>query len=172
MDSPLPGRVYDARTLAAGGTNADDISDALRDIGVVTYKENTSPMWHREEQVREQNPDLVISHLTCLYDVRVAKGDRETEVFLFDVAEKRLTSFFGYLGAMNQRTRFLIYSRGRFVSKETEAAWLGDVVARFPRLKGRLFLMSVPGGPSNATFRDQATAELLRTRVREILMLP
>ena len=30
MDSPLRGRVYDARTLAAGGTNADDISDALR----------------------------------------------------------------------------------------------------------------------------------------------
>ena len=171
MDSPLPGRVYDARTLGAGGTNADDISDALRDLGVVTYKENTSPMWHREEQVRGQNPDLIISHLSCLYDVRVAKGDRETEVYLFDVAEKRLTLFFGYLGATNPRTRFLIYSRGRFVSKDAEAAWVEDIVARFPRLKGRLFAMLVPGG-SNATFREQATAELLRTRVREILALP
>ena len=171
MDSPLPGRVYDARTLGAGGTNADDISDALRDLAVVTHKENTSPMWHREEQVRGQNPDLIISHLSCLYDVRVAKGDRETEVYLFDVAEKRLTLFFGYLGATNPRTRFLIYSRGRFVSKDAEAAWVEDIVARFPRLKGRLFAMLVPGS-SNATFREQATAELLRTRVREILALP
>ena len=171
MDSPLPGRVYDARTLAAGGTNADDISDTLRDLGVVTYKENTSPMWHREEQVRGQNPDLIISHLSCLYDVRVAKGDRETEAYLFDLAEKRLTLFFGYLGATNPRTRFLIYSRGRFVSKDAEAVWVEDIVARFPRLKGRLFAMLVPGS-SNATFREQATAELLRTRVREILALP
>jgi hypothetical protein len=73
---------------------------------------------------------------------------------------------------MNQRTRFLIYSRGRFPSKETEEAWLGDVVARFPRLKNRLFVMSIPGGGANATFRDQPTAELLRTRVRRILALP
>jgi hypothetical protein len=38
-------------------------------------------------------------------------------------------------------------------------------------LKGRLFVMRVPGSES-ATFRDPATAELLRTRVREILGLP
>jgi hypothetical protein len=25
-------------------------------------------------------------------------------------------------------------------TKETEEEWLGDVIARFPRLKGRLFL--------------------------------
>ncbi len=76
MDSPLPGRVYDPRTLAAGGTNADDVSDALRDLPVLTFKENTSPIWHREEQVREQNPDLVVSHLSCLLDARVAAGQR------------------------------------------------------------------------------------------------
>ena len=171
MDSPLVGRVYDPRTLAAGGTNADDISDALRDLGVVTHKENTSPFWHREEQVREQNPDLIISHLSCLYDVRAGKGDPETERHLFDIAEKRLTSVFGYLGAVNARTRFLVYSRGRFTSQEAETTWANDVVARFPQLKGRLFAMIVPGS-SNATFRDPATAELLRARVRKILALP
>jgi serine/threonine protein kinase len=171
MDSPLVGRVYDPRTLAAGGTNADDISDALRDLGVVTHKENTSPFWHREEQVREQNPDLIISHLSCLYDVRAGKGDPETERHLFDIAEKRLTSVFGYLGAVNARTRFLVYSRGRFTSQEAETTWANDVVARFPQLKGRLFAMIVPGS-SNATFRDPATAELLRARVRKIVALP
>ena len=80
-------------------------------------------------------------------------------------------SFFGYLGAMNPRTRFLVYSRGRFTTQEVETKWTGDVVARFPRLKGRLFAMLVPGS-SNATFRDPATAELLRAQVRKILALP
>ena len=169
MDSPLPGRVYDPRTLAAGGTNADDISDALRELGVVTHKENTSPIWHREEQVREQNPDLIISHLSCLYDVRAGKGDAETERHLFDIAVKRLMAVFGYLGSVNPRTRFLVYSRGRF--QQAEEKWADDVIAQFPRLKGRLFALTVPGG-SNATFRDPATAELLRVRVRKILVLP
>jgi hypothetical protein len=48
MDSPLPGRVYDPRTLAEGGTNADDVTDALRDLRVAIRKENTSAAWHRE----------------------------------------------------------------------------------------------------------------------------
>ena len=72
MDSALEGRVYDPRTQAAGGTIADDVSDALRELAIVTYKENTSPIWHREEQVLQQNPDLVISHLSCLVDQRIA----------------------------------------------------------------------------------------------------
>jgi hypothetical protein len=103
--------------------------------------------------------------------VRLAKADQETAQHLFDAAEKRLTSFFGYLSVTNPRARFLVYSRGSFGTKETEEAWLGDVIARFPRLKGRLFVMPVPGRES-ASFRDPATAELLRTRVREILALP
>ena len=171
MDSPLPGRVYDPRTLAAGGTNADDISDALRDLDVVTHKENTSPIWHREEEVRAQNPDLIISHLSCFYDVRAGKGDAETEQHLFDIATKRLITFFGYLGAVNSRTRFLVYSRSVFPSDQVEAQWADDVTARFPRLKGRLFAMHVPGAPK-ATFRDPATAELLRARIRKILAQP
>ena len=57
MDSPLPGRVYDPRTLAEGGTNADDVTDVLRDLRVAMTKENTSAAWHREEQVVKENPD-------------------------------------------------------------------------------------------------------------------
>ena len=57
MDSPLPGRVYDPRTAAAGGTNADDVTDVLRDLTVAIRKENTSAAWHREEQVVAENPD-------------------------------------------------------------------------------------------------------------------
>ena len=72
MDSPLEGRVYDQRTAASGGTNADDVSDALGGLGLVVHKENTNPLWHREEQVVAQNPDLLVAHLSCLFDARVA----------------------------------------------------------------------------------------------------
>jgi serine/threonine protein kinase len=92
MDSP--GRVYDPATKAADGTNADDLSDALADLPVVLHKESTSSMWHREEQVRRQNPDLVISHLSCLLDARKADNNA-LEEHLFGLAEQRLTLFFG-----------------------------------------------------------------------------
>ncbi|AMY09532.1 Serine/threonine-protein kinase PknB [Luteitalea pratensis] len=74
MDSPLPGRVYDLRTLAEGGTNADDVTDVLRDLRVAIRKENTSAAWHREEQVVKENPDLIVAHLSCLLDARVGDG--------------------------------------------------------------------------------------------------
>ena len=170
MDSP--GRVYDAATAAAGGTNADDVSDALRDLPVVLIKENTSSMWDREEQVIRQNPDLIISHLSCLLDQRMANADQALEEHLIAVAANRLTLFFGYLGTANPRTRFLVYSRRHFAEKDAAGAWVGDVVARFPMLKGRVFTMSMPGGRASATFRDSATAQILRTQIKEILVLP
>jgi len=169
MDSQLDGRVYDPRTFAAGGTNADDISDALRDLPVVTYKENTSPMWHREEQVRQQNPDLIVSHLSCFLDQRIAP-DRTIGDHLFTIAHTRLSSFFGYLATVNPRTKFLVYSRGRLWQGRDGERWTGDVVARFPQLNGRLFLITIPGG-NNATFRDPETMQLLRAQVSDILAL-
>ena len=167
MDSPLEGRVYDPRTFAAGGTNADDITDALRGLPIVTHKETTSPMWHREEEVRQQNPDLIISHLSCLFDQRVA-SEAAVRTHLFNMSQDRLTAFFGYVGSVNPRTKFLVYSRGRFgTDGET---WIGEVVARFPQLNGRLFTMTVPGGET-ATFRDPATMKELHARVVEMLGL-
>ncbi len=167
MDSP--GRVYDTRTLEAGGTNADDISDALRDLPVVTFKENTSSMWHREDEVRRQNPDLIISHLSSLLETRAA--DAAIEERLFDVAERRLTLFLGYIATDNPRTRFLVYSRSHFATADMEASWVANVVARFPQLKGQLFTLPVPGGRARATFRDPLTVQLVRNRVKDILLL-
>jgi hypothetical protein len=81
MDSPLPGRVYDQRTFADGGTNADDVTDVLRDLPVGIRKDNTSSVWHREEQVIAESPDLIISHLSCLLDERLERaGDLRTSV--------------------------------------------------------------------------------------------
>ena len=169
MDSQLEGRVYDPRTFAAGGTNADDISDALRDLAVVTYKENTSPMWHREEQVRQQNPDLIISHLSCFLDQRVSP-ERAIRDHLFNIAHTRLSGFFGYLATVNPRTKFLVYSRGRLWQGSDGERWTSDVVARFPQLSGRLFLTTIAGG-DKATFRDPETMQRLRAQVSDILGL-
>jgi serine/threonine protein kinase len=169
MDSQLEGRVYDPRTFAAGGTNADDISDALSDLPVVTYKENTSPMWHREDQVRQQNPDLIVSHLSCFLDQRVS-SERAIRDHLFIMAHTRLSGFFGYLATVNPRTKFLVYSRGRLWNGRDGEKWTGEVIARFPQLQGRLFLTTIAGG-DKASFRDPATTQQLRAQVSEILAL-
>jgi predicted Ser/Thr protein kinase len=171
MDSPLPGRVYDPRTEAAGGTNADDLTDALRTLPVVIQKETTSPSWHREDQVVRQNPDLVVSHLSCLYDERVGKGLETVYEHLFRLAESRLVLYFGYVAEANPRTRFLVYSRTQFGKASGEQRWVSESEARLPVLRGRLHAFAVPGGPEGATFRDPDTARLIRQRVSEILGL-
>ena len=170
MDSPLPGRVYDPRTLAAGGTNADDLTDALQPLAVAIQKENTSAMWHREEQVVRQNPDLIVSHLSCLLDERFAEPEREGPLYdhLFTLAKGRLVGVFGYVAAANPRTRFLVYSRGAFAPPEKAALFVSEAEIRFPALRGRVRAFSVPGR-DKATFRDPETARLMRDQVKAML---
>ncbi len=173
MDSPLPGRVYDPRTFAAGGTNADDITDALQQLPATIQKETTSAMWHREEQVVRQNPDLIVSHLSCLLDARLSEPGQEGPVseHLFTLARNRLIAVYGYVAAANLRTRFLVYSRGAFATADETAVFVGGAETRFPALRGRLYTVNVPGDPEKATFRDPATARLVRDRVKAILDL-
>jgi hypothetical protein len=172
MDSPLSDRVYDPRTAAEGGTNADDVTDALSGLTAVIHKENTSAMWHREEQLVEQNPDLIVSHLSCFLDERVAAGQENVYEHLFHLAENRLIEFFGYIATSNHRTRFLVYSRGAFVDSVAARQWVKDAEARFPAMRGRLQTFSVPGGPEHkATFRDRNTARLILERVQQVLAM-
>jgi tRNA A-37 threonylcarbamoyl transferase component Bud32 len=146
MDSPLPGRVYDPRTEKEGGTNADDLTDVLRNLPVTIHKENTSAVWHREEQVLEQNPDLIVAHLSCLFDARVAGDQKAVYEHLFDLAENRVLLFLAYVASSNPRTRFLLYSRSRFEEKGGEQTWIASQEARLPVLRGRLSAFTVPGG--------------------------
>ena len=115
-------------------------------------------MWHREEQVLHENPDLIVSHLSCFVDERVAAGDPVIVEHLSDVAEQRLLLFFAYLAARNPRTHFIAYSRTQFQRKGGEAVWLADMEANLPILRGRLHPLTVPGGRELATFRDPSTA--------------
>jgi hypothetical protein len=171
MDSPLAGRVYDPRTAAEGGTNADDVTAVLQDLPVAIRKENTSAMWRREEQVVGENPDLIISHLSCLLDARVGGDQTAISEHLFDVAESRLLIFLAYVAARNPRTHFIIYSRGRFQETGGEQAWVTMQEGRLPVLRNRLHAFIVPGG-SSASFRVPATGQLLRGRVTQIVGVP
>ena len=170
MDSPLPGRVYDPRTAQAGGTNADDVTDVLRDLPVVIRKENTSAAWHREEQVVAENPELLVTHLSCLFDSRMA-GDPAAPTYehAFRQAEERLLAFLGYVAARNPRTRFIVYSRTEFQRRGGEQAWVREHESRLSALQGRLHAFTVPGGVGVATFRNPETGRLLRERVTQVL---
>src|SRR5262249_53891180 len=68
MDSTHPERIYDEQTRKAGGTNADDLTDVLRDLPVRLVKENTNGTWHREYEVLQENPALIVAHRSCFYD--------------------------------------------------------------------------------------------------------
>ena len=171
MDSPLPGRVYDPRTFAEGGTNADDVTDALRNLRLAIRKENTSAVWHREEQVVGENPDLIVAHLSCLLDARPGEGQPALADHLFELAENRFVVFLAYVAARNPRTRFIVYSRTVFQTHGGEEQWVAKQVARLPVLKDRLHAFIVPGGREKASFREPQTAQLLRARVARVLDL-
>jgi hypothetical protein len=116
-----------------------------------------------------ENPDLIVAHLSCLLDARVGEGDTPISEHLLDVAENRFIVFLAYLAARNPRTRFIVYSRSVFQTHGGEEQWVATQVARLPVLKGRLSAFIVPGGPEKATFRDPQTAQLLRSRVAQVL---
>ena len=134
-------------------------------------KENTSAAWHREEQVVAENPDLIVSHLSCLFDGRVVDNQQAVHDHLFDLAESRLMMFFAYVAARNPRTHFLVYSRSRFQEAGGETTWVANQEARLPLLRTRLHAFIVPGGTEKATFRDPATGASLKGQVIQVLKL-
>jgi Protein kinase domain len=164
MDSPLPDRVYDPETRKNGGTNADDITDILRDLPVVIEKENTSPLWHREDQVLREGPSLIVIHRSCFADAAVGFDPQSAAT---QVAENKIESFLGYISLGNPNTKFLVYTR----RADDHGTWAAELEKRFPKLNGRVFTMNVAGGPERATFRNPATASALRQQVLSLLGL-
>jgi serine/threonine protein kinase len=165
MDSTLPDRVYDPETRKNGGTNADDITDILRDLPIVIQKENTSPLWHREDQILREAPSLIVIHRTCFADASVGFDPQSTAT---QVADKKIESFLGYIGLGNSTTKFLTYTR----RSEDQTPWVLDLERRFPQLKDRVVALTVPGGPEHASFREPETKKMVRQQVMSILGLP
>jgi len=164
MDSTLADRVYDAETRKNGGTNADDITDVLRDLPVVIQKENTSPLWHREDQILREKPALIVIHRSCFADASLGLDPNSPAK---QVADRKIESFLGYLSLGTPTTKFLTYTR----NAGDQGPWVLDLEKRFPQLKGRVVALTIPGGAEHASFREPETKKLLRQQVTSILGL-
>ena len=183
MDTPAHRGVYDQQTRDASGTNADVLSDGLRDLPVLLQKESIGAAWDREDQVLRQNPDLILIHRSGFFhsiaqELGLAYPDDEDEFDesqwqrTYAIGDDKLIAFLGFVGNGNPNTRFLVYSRGtggEFAGENSE--WVAAVEGRFPTLEGRVSTMMVPGGLDGGGFRRQDAIEAVRSRVREILSL-
>ncbi len=170
MDSTHPLRIYDPATIAEGGTNADDLTNILRDLPVVLSKENTNKTWNRETEVLQQNPDLIVAHRSLFYDATLG-GDPEFAQLTYPMAADKFDMFMGYIGQGNPRTRFLVYSRGSWDGDpQVRQRWVESVESRFPALRGRVTAWQVP--LDRATFRDPTTAAEIRAQVEALMELP
>jgi len=178
MDTSAPRGVYDPQTRKNSGTNADDISDALRSLPVVLHKETMSATWNREDQVVKQNPDLVVIHRSAFahamvlefqlgYSVPSSPSGAPTttsgpppsvEILddrLLPIGMDKLEAFIGYVGGANPRTRFLVYSREW--SDATRVTWEQSLVRRFPTIRDRVSTISIAIRDGTASFREPAT---------------
>jgi len=157
MDSPHPSRVYDEETMQASGTNADIINDILRDLPIQRVKETAGPFWHRDEEVRRLEPDLIVMHLSSFCT-------EECEPHRI-----RLRTFIEYLAPT--KARFLLYSRmPPDTLRVSFREMMGDLPQRYPGLPERvhLFMVAEHGTPH---WKDPATAAALKLRVKELLEL-
>ncbi len=157
MDSYHPTRVYDDETVAAGGTNADVVSDILLDLPIRRQKEGVGPEWKRDEEILGFRPDLIIIHYSAFRQEDDA-GPRN-----------RLRLLVEYFA--DSDTRFLVYGR-------RDEAWLREAVEELltqldrehPGLLERVHVFGLLdyGGPS---WRDPTTAASLKLFVKRILAI-
>jgi len=170
MDSPHPQRVYDPATLRAGGMNADDLTELLRDQPLVLVKEATGSRWDREEQLLSQTPDLIIAHRSTFYDATLL-GDSTLDnryfAQLYAPAADKFESLLGYVARANRHTRFIVYSRGSWKTQAEATAWIATIERRFPAIAGRLSIYKVP--LDRATFRNETTGAEIKTMALEVL---
>jgi predicted Ser/Thr protein kinase len=164
MDSPHPERVYDSQTQKTGGTNADDLTDLLRDLPVLLLKENTNATWHRELQVLQENPALIVAHRSCFYDTTLFDPSKYGDVGhtrqFAELAHDKFDLFMGYVGQGNPNTRFIVYSRGSWQDEAARSRWVREIEERFPVLRGRVEAMKIP--LDRATFRNPTTGAEIR----------
>jgi len=163
MDSTYPERIYDDATRTAGGTNADDLTDLLRNLPVALLKENTSRTWHREQEVLQEHPALIVAHRSCFYDSTVlGQASRELSWDKFE-------TFAGFIGVGDSHTKILAYARGSWDSEDARVQWIESMEQRFPPLRGRIDAIRVP--PDRATFRNPLTGAEIRTKIVTMLKL-
>ena len=157
MDSPHPARVYDEETRAVNGTNADVLSDILLDLPIRRQRESIGPDWHRDEEILQFDPDLIVIHYS---------GFRQEDGSGPRARLKLLISYFA-----DSDTRFLVYSRAREeVLGQNMMDLLSDLDAEYPGLMSRVGVFGLSDyGPSS--WLSPLTANPIKLRVKEILGL-
>jgi hypothetical protein len=165
MDTTYPDRVYDSTTQKSGGSNADDITDALRGLPITIIKEATNSRWNREAEVLKESPALIVMHRSGFYTFPESMAGE-----LYPVLDNKLVAFLGYIATLNPRTKFILYSRHSWEDAVNAAKWREDAANRFPALAGRIETWRVP--LDRATFRNPITAQELRDSVAKTLGLP
>ncbi len=157
MDSAHPKRIYDESVIAAGGTNADILSDILSDLPIRTQKELISPAWHRQEAILQFDPDLIVIHYSGFKQAD-ASGDRPLLRLLIE-----------YMA--DSDTQFLVYSRASEDWLQTKMdGVLETSLAKYPGLSDRVEIFPVIeyGEPN---WSDPLTAQAMKLRVKSILDL-
>jgi tRNA A-37 threonylcarbamoyl transferase component Bud32 len=186
MDTTAPGGVYDEENRIRGGTNAEELNKVLQDLLPNSLRPETiSSTWVREAQVLAMHPRLVVIHRSSFFHSMNAEfnfgaspefakpADDEKWKILYRIADDRIESVLGYVGTAEPQTKFLVYSRGtdeNWLRPEFREQWKKKLEERFPKLKGRITTMVIPGGKAG-TFRDAKTAEEIRNHVKAILGL-
>ena len=157
MDSPHPARVYDEETRAVNGTNADVLSDILFDLPIRHQRESIGPDWHRDEEILQFDPDLIVIHYS---------GFRQEDGSGVRERLKLLISYF-----VESDTRFLVYSRAEEeILEQNMRGLLADLEAEHPSLMSRIGVFGLRdyGPPS---WLNPLTANPIKLRVKEILGL-
>jgi hypothetical protein len=158
------------------------ISRKLSGLRVKPIKETLPFNWDRETEILELNPDLVIIHKSALFHAMNTKFGFATPAkdpggnghYLYQIADRKLVTFLGSVGRTYPHTKFLVYSRGTdglWMKDEERVAWQRSVENRFPTLKGRIETMYVVGGVESGNFDMEVNADLIRTKVQELLGL-
>ena len=154
MDSPRPNLVYDQVIREASGTNADAINDILADLPIDRQKEAVGPGWHRDQEILQFDPDLIIIHYSAF-----GRGEDYT----------RMKTFISYF--VGNKTKFLIYSRRpeSMLRREVEEL-VSDLNAEHPGFLNRIKVFGVMDhGPPE--WLDSITASKFKLVVKEELGL-
>lgn len=184
MDTAASHGMYDQDVRDAGGTNADALTDMLRDLPIVLQKETVGATWAREDQILKQRPSLILIHRSSFFhsmNQEFGFGypgepgfDEARAKALYAIAQNKLMAFLGYVGQLSPGTLFLVYGRGTGGDWENDrdrAQWVEQVESRFPVLKGRITTLGIPGGVVGGSMRDEMTQAMFQQLVRRLLEL-
>lgn len=188
MDTAAPSGVYDPETRSRAETNADDLTQALRDLPIALHKETAGATWNREEQLANQSPSLILIHrsifvhsLVFEFDAEAKSGAHkkawpspgEDDQFyrrLSRIGRDKLDALLGYLAAANPQTRFIVYARDW--SEGSRKRWKEDLAHRFPGLQGRVRGMELQPVAGVASFRQAPNIAEIRKTVSAMLAKP